>query len=234
MKSLCVIAAFLVLCLTDASAAIRPQEMPQVKKKVNPVYPEIFRRAGIEGEVMIKAMINEDGKVEKAEAVKASKPEFAEASITAIKQWEFTPATKDGKPVKAEVLVPLNFRLGDKRDKSPGALQMNLQNAVISLIKGVTADSLRDFIEKEAYAIVDGEYRYLTSLVFDNPKTDPLIERRNFEVEYSHMTGSVSEDAAVLVMKSSSDKSKRSRFDTVVLMKNAEGNWKIHSWHMSK
>src|SRR5450759_498460 len=89
-----------------------PQEMLQVKKRVDPKYPAILKVAGIEGEVSVRVSVNEEGTVEKAETIKASNPDFIPATIEAVKQWEFTPATDNGKPIKAEVTIPFKFKLG--------------------------------------------------------------------------------------------------------------------------
>ncbi len=235
MKSLFLLAVILVLGASEAaSAAPGPQEMPQVKKKVDPAYPEILKRAGIQGEVLIKAMINEDGKVEKAEAVKTSKPEFAEASLAALKQWEFTPAQKDGKAVKAEVFVPFKFKLGDKAAKIENEDLTKMQDVVARIVNGKTPDDLKSLLEPEAYGVVGNKYESLSSLFFEKPKDNPLVGNSEYSTSFSHVGTSVSEDAAVLVLKSTTGKAKRDRFDTVVLMKNSEGHWRIHSWHMSK
>lgn len=234
MKTVLLFVLFVVFGVTDASFAIaRPQEMPQVKKKVEPHYPDIFLKAGIEGEVMIKALIDEQGKVEKAESVKASKPEFAEASLTAIKQWEFIPATKDGKPIKAEVFVPFNYRLGDKSSKKQSELSLKLQDEVMKIIKGDISEKLKNLIDPETYAVAGGRYESLYSLLFDKPKNSPLVEGPKYKADFSHWETGV-DDAAVLVLKSALGNAKRDRFDTVVWMKTSEGVWKIRSWHMSK
>ncbi len=234
MKSLVALAALLMLGASDPTfIPFGPQEMPQLKKKVEPAYPEVLKRAGIEGEVMVKATISENGKVDKAEAVKASKPEFAEASLAAIKQWEFTPAQKDGKAVKAEVFVPFRFKLGDKVSRAESAEVKKLADQVANIIKGEVPDDLKELMEPGAYGVVGNKYESLYALFFDKPKENQLVGSGQLSPSFSHVSTSVSEDAAVLVLKSSAGKGKRDRYDSVVLMKSAEGVWKIHSWHMS-
>lgn len=74
-------------------------------------YPEIAKRAGIEGKVFIRAYINEQGKVIHTSVIKGLGAGIDEAAMDAIKQTVFKPAMQRGKPVKTQVSVPIIFRL---------------------------------------------------------------------------------------------------------------------------
>jgi len=78
-----------------------------------PEYPENAREAGIEGEVLLDVFINDDGSVRDVKVAEgiAGYPELGESAIEAVKEWTFVPATLDGEPVEAEVLVPVAFSL---------------------------------------------------------------------------------------------------------------------------
>lgn len=72
---------------------------PPVKTKhVNPVYPEDAKEAGIEGVVIIEAVINKQGKVAQAKVIR-SVPELDQAALDAVLQWEFEPTYVKGKAV---------------------------------------------------------------------------------------------------------------------------------------
>jgi hypothetical protein len=46
-------------------------------------------------------------------------PEFDEAAMNAVKNWKFSPATKDGKPVAVQINVRVNFHLSATSDSGP-------------------------------------------------------------------------------------------------------------------
>jgi len=78
-----------------------------------PVYPYYLRRAGIPGEVRVDFVINVEGRVTEAFAVKSDHPDFEEAALAAIRSWRFLPAEKDGRPVAFSVSQLLQFSTDD-------------------------------------------------------------------------------------------------------------------------
>jgi len=86
------------------------EELPQAIGKVVPEYPSIARQAGMEGRVVVRMLIGTDGRVRRAEIEKGSAL-FDEEALKAARQWTFTPALTDGKPVMVWVRVPFDFRL---------------------------------------------------------------------------------------------------------------------------
>ncbi len=85
-------------------------EKPVVVKRVEPVYPELARKAGIEGRVIVKVLINTKGDVEKVEVIK-SHPLLDQAAIEAAKQFKFKPGKQRDRYVKVWMTIPFNFRL---------------------------------------------------------------------------------------------------------------------------
>ena len=77
----------------------------------NVVYPISAKEAGIEGKVLVKTIIDEKGNVVEIEVVKSVNADCDKAAVDAIKKTKFTPALKDKKPVKAEVVIPIMFML---------------------------------------------------------------------------------------------------------------------------
>ncbi len=105
---------------------------PAIAKRIAPKYPELAKKAGIEGEVWVKIWVREDGKVETVEVQKRSGTDigFEEAVIEAAKQFEFEPAMMQGKPVAVWVAIPFHFSLKEKpelytpvRASAPGATE---------------------------------------------------------------------------------------------------------------
>ena len=92
------------------------EEMPQpigglqeIQKKIQ--YPEIAKRAGVEGKVYVRAFIDEEGNVVNAEVVKGIGGGCDEAALDAILKTKFTPGKQRGKPIKVQVTVPVLFKL---------------------------------------------------------------------------------------------------------------------------
>jgi TonB family protein len=86
-------------------------QAPEVKTQVQPKYPDIATRAGLEGTVWTNVMIDETGKVTKVTIFKSDAEIFNQPSIDAAMQWAFKPAMKDGKPIATEVAIPFKFKL---------------------------------------------------------------------------------------------------------------------------
>ena len=74
-------------------------------------YPEIAKRAGIEGRVYVKAYIDENGNVAGTEVVKGVGAGIDEAAQDAILKTKFKPGMQRGKNVKVQVMIPIQFKL---------------------------------------------------------------------------------------------------------------------------
>jgi protein TonB len=85
------------------------EELPQVVKRVEPRYPDQAREAGIEGSVIVQALVDVDGKVKDTRVTK-SIPLLDRAAEECVRQWEFKPAMSKGRPVAVWVAVPLSFQ----------------------------------------------------------------------------------------------------------------------------
>lgn len=77
----------------------------------NVVYPVSAKEAGIQGKVLVKTIIDEKGNVVETEVIKGFDADCDKAAMDAIKKTKFTPGIKDNKPVKAEVTIPVMFKL---------------------------------------------------------------------------------------------------------------------------
>ena len=74
-------------------------------------YPEIAKRAGIQGRVFVKAYVDEKGITKKVEVFKGIGAGCDEAAAYAVESTKFTPGKQDGKPVKTQIMVPILFKL---------------------------------------------------------------------------------------------------------------------------
>jgi len=85
-------------------------EKPEVIKRVEPKYPDLARKAGIEGMVVVKVLIGTKGNVEKVEVVK-SHPMLDDAAVAAAKQFKFKPGKQRDRYVKVWMTIPFTFKL---------------------------------------------------------------------------------------------------------------------------
>lgn len=77
-----------------------------------PAYPPLSRRLGEEGKVMLRVELDEHGNVSAARVATGSGfARLDEAALAAVKTWRCTPASRDGKPVRAVALQPFKFVL---------------------------------------------------------------------------------------------------------------------------
>jgi len=85
-------------------------EKPVILHKETPIYPDLARKAGIEGIVVVTVTIGKDGSVEDAKIFK-SLPMLDEAAIAAAKKCKFKPAKQRDKFVKVKMNIPFHFKL---------------------------------------------------------------------------------------------------------------------------
>ena len=80
-----------------------------IQKRI--IYPEIAKRAGVQGRVYIKAFVDETGTVRKAEVIKGIGAGCDEAAVAAVMKTKFKPGKQRGKPVRVQVSIPILFKL---------------------------------------------------------------------------------------------------------------------------
>jgi TonB family protein len=85
-------------------------KVPTKIKDVRPEYPDAARAAGIQGVVILEAVIDAAGKVGSARVLR-SIPDLDQAAVDAVRQWEFAPTLLNGAPVPVVMTVTVNFTL---------------------------------------------------------------------------------------------------------------------------
>jgi TonB family protein len=78
--------------------------------KVSPVYPANAKARGLEGVVVIHAVIDKEGRVKRAD-VQQGDPLLTQAALDAFKQWRYKPSTLGGAPAETEVTASVTFQL---------------------------------------------------------------------------------------------------------------------------
>jgi len=79
--------------------------------RAEPEYTQEARNAKIEGSVLIKCVIDENGIPTDPIVERSLEKGLDEKAVEAVKKWRFKPGLKDGKPVPANVSIQINFRL---------------------------------------------------------------------------------------------------------------------------
>jgi TonB family protein len=77
---------------------------------VKPVYPREAKRKGIQGNVVLSAVIGKDGTVQKLNAVTGPR-ELIDAAIAAVQQWKYKPYMLKGEPVEVDTTITVKFSL---------------------------------------------------------------------------------------------------------------------------
>jgi len=74
-------------------------------------YPEIARKAGIEGRVFVQFVVDEKGNVISPVVTRGIGGGCDEAALEAVRKAKFKPGKQRGKPVKVQYSLPVTFRL---------------------------------------------------------------------------------------------------------------------------
>jgi periplasmic protein TonB len=75
-----------------------------------PAYPESARAQGLEGLVILKVVVREDGSVGKVDVMRGDAP-FVEAAVAMVKTWHYSPALVAGVPTSVYRIIKVPFRL---------------------------------------------------------------------------------------------------------------------------
>lgn len=74
-------------------------------------YPEMARRAGIEGRVFVQFVVGPDGVPRDLQVIRSLCPACDEAAMRAIRDTRFEPGRQRGQPVSVRYSIPITFRL---------------------------------------------------------------------------------------------------------------------------
>lgn len=84
----------------------------QIRRQIEPVYPAASRRAGEEGTVTLKVLVDERGRAREVRVARSSgHARLDESAAEALRRWLFAPATNGSVPIAAWTTVRVTFRL---------------------------------------------------------------------------------------------------------------------------
>lgn len=93
------------------SATARGVTPPVAIETIAPVYPELARRAHVEGVVVLEAIIGVDGSVRDVRVLRGASPLLDPAALEAVKRWRYRAASIGTRPVAVSLQVVITFSL---------------------------------------------------------------------------------------------------------------------------
>lgn len=78
---------------------------------IQPVYPAIAQAAGVQGAVVMEAVISKTGRIENLHAI-SGPPMLRNAALTAVEAARYKPYRLDGEPTEVQTTITIVFQLG--------------------------------------------------------------------------------------------------------------------------
>jgi TonB family protein len=215
---------------------------PVVISKKEPVYPEPAIRAGIEGKVWVKIWVDRAGLPHDVVLIKSDQEIFNVPALDAARQFRFTPATMDGKPVDVWVSVPFKFKLAEKRegiktitDTAWGKVPAVIMKFVRVVLEGGSPDPdvVNAFVPSGAQSIANGSLKPLVLALKDQREGKHSLEEPGRKMAFLNEGMADDGRSGYLVVRT--DKTgKKPHFHTIVIREDVGLIWKIVQWHSSK
>jgi protein TonB len=79
--------------------------------QTRPIYPPLARQARIQGNVVLHAIIDKDGKVAQLEVV-SGHPLLVQSALDAVREWRYKPTLLNGDPVEVDTTITVTFTMG--------------------------------------------------------------------------------------------------------------------------
>ena len=217
---------------------------PTVISKKEPEYPEIAKRAGMEGRVWVKIWIDKSGLPHEVVLLKSDQEIFNAPAIAAARQFRFTPAMMQGKPVDVWVSVPFKFRLAEKKgnandaaDASRDGFPPQIMEFTRKILEGGIPDteSVHKFVTERSQVVVNGDLKPLSRAIDEQRHGKQFLEQPGRLVVFR--SGGMSDDGHsgyIVARTEGKGKNTRTHYHTILIRQDSGGGWKIvhwHSWH---
>jgi protein TonB len=83
---------------------------PKLIRRVDPIYPNLARQARVQGDVLLSAIINENGYVTELKVI-SGPPLLYAAALDAVRQWKFQPTYLNNRPWPIAYEITVHFRI---------------------------------------------------------------------------------------------------------------------------
>jgi len=150
------------------------EKEPVIIYKKEPVYPELAKKAGMEGIVWVKVWVGADGKPHQVVVLQSTADVFNQAAVDAAWAFRFEPALSHGKAVDVWVSFPFNFAMaqGDTPNKEFPQSYNSMRDFTRDVLQGkpIKDERIKAMVDPEASAIAGGDYRSLVEAIRDQQK----------------------------------------------------------------
>lgn len=89
------------------------EERPEVLSGPQPQYPDLLRQAGIQGRVIVQAIVDTTGRAEppSVKIIQSPNPGFDQAAKNYVLRALFRPARVHGRAVRVLINLPIDFKI---------------------------------------------------------------------------------------------------------------------------
>ena len=220
-------------------------KQPVVIAKKEPLYPALALKAGLEGKVWVKIWVDKSGKPREVVIIKSDADVFDGPAMEAARQFRFTPAYIKDKPVDVWVSVPFRFKLAEGREApTTDTVNSGFPPEIVAFARLVLESGSPDtgsvsrFVAERGQAIAGGYLYPLPLALREQRQGKKTIEDGGRKVAFFSGMMANDEHSGYLVARTESPgKETRPHYHTIVIQKDAGGNWKIvhwHTWHSSR
>jgi TonB family protein len=84
---------------------------PVATRKVDPRYPPALVLAHVQGEVVLYAIIRDNGSIDSIQVMRSLDPVLDQNAMEALAQWKFQPGSRNGVPVALEAVIHIPFKI---------------------------------------------------------------------------------------------------------------------------
>jgi TonB family protein len=105
---------------TAASAQTNPDRTLHVSPGViagsrinfaEPIYPDVAKKAKLNGTVVLDAIIGKDGKMKSLHVLTSTNPMFNNSAMEAVQHWTYKPYLLNGQPTEVDTTITVNYAL---------------------------------------------------------------------------------------------------------------------------
>ncbi|MEW6511697.1 MAG: TonB family protein [Bacteroidota bacterium] len=238
----------LITAVQDTSKGRPPADFidvdvqPEVIKKVDPYFPELAQKAGMEGKVWVKIWVDSTGAVRDVVVLKSDAEIFNAPSIEAAKKFVFKPAYIGNTPVAVWVSVPFRYKLSGKPDTLPTARETvsPKDSLLVAAIRGLLEGSkspqdISTLLAPHATAIAGGYLKQLHDVVRDQQAGKGTIEESERKVVFTTSQIFGAEKTAYMVFRTEPLAGKaKPHYHTIVFSRSPDGTPAILHWHVGK